>query len=73
MQPRTLEEIRGSREIIKKPQRPRITDKQLQALTKKHLLMMIRDLEKELIQEKKEKENLLMIYQALPMQRQQSG
>ena len=38
-----------------------ITDKQLKALSKKHLLMMIRDLEKELAQEKKEKAILMMV------------
>ena len=36
-----------------------LTEKQLRALSKKHLLMMIYDLEKELAQEKKEKEFLL--------------
>ena len=46
--------------INKNTQESRITDKQLRALNRKHLLMMIRDLEKELAQEKKEKENLLV-------------
>ena len=36
-----------------------ITEKQLRALSKKHLLMMLYDLEKELAQEKREKEFLL--------------
>ncbi|MCL2105701.1 MAG: hypothetical protein FWH26_01350 [Oscillospiraceae bacterium] len=36
-----------------------ITEKQLRALSKKHLLMMIYDLEKELEQERREKEFLL--------------
>jgi len=43
---------------------PGITDRQLRALTKKHLLMMIRDLETELVREKGEKENLLLAYRA---------
>jgi len=42
----------------------RITEKQLRALSKKHLLIMIRDLEIELKQEKKEKENLILAYRA---------
>ena len=41
-----------------------ITEKQLRALGKRHLLMMIRDLEKELRREREEKQHLLMAYQA---------
>ena len=62
--------IPDKREITERTQKPLITDKQLRALDRKHLLMMIRDLEKELAQEKKEKENLLMVYQMITMQRQ---
>ena len=43
---------------------PVITDRQLRALNRKHLLMMIRDLEKELQQIKKEKDELLLAYRA---------
>jgi len=45
-------------------QAPPITDQQLRALTRKHLLMMLRDLEKELIQERSEKERLLLACRA---------
>jgi len=43
-----------------------ITDKQLRALSKKHLLMMIRDLEKELLREKTEMAHLLGVCGAGP-------
>ena len=43
---------------------PAITERQLRALGKKHLYMMIRDLEAELAQEKTEKGNLLCAFQA---------
>jgi len=43
---------------------PAMTDRQLRALGKKHLFMMIRDLETELAQEKTEKDNLLCAFQA---------
>ena len=43
---------------------PAITDQQLRALTRKHLLMMLRDLEKELEQERSEKEHLLLACRA---------
>jgi len=43
---------------------PVITDKQIRALGKKHLFMMIRDLEGELAQEKAEKRNLLCAFSA---------
>ena len=43
-----------------------ITDKQLRALSKKHLLLMLRDSEKELWQTK----NLLLSYQAMFQPRQ---
>ena len=42
-----------------------ITKKQLRALTKKHLLMMIHDLERELQQEKEFKGYLLQAYQLM--------
>jgi len=52
-------------------QTPPITDQQLRALTRKHLLMMLRDLEKELMQERGEKEHLLLACRAgLPQGRQ---
>ncbi|MCL2655736.1 MAG: hypothetical protein FWD65_08650 [Coriobacteriia bacterium] len=41
-----------------------ITDKQLRALSRKHLLIMIRDLEKELARAKEELEDLLLAYRA---------
>ena len=41
-----------------------ITDEQLRALSRKHLLMMIRDLEKELLQAKQERDSLLIAYKA---------
>lgn len=41
-----------------------ITENQLRALSRKHLLMMIRDLETELQQVKHEHQNLLLAYQA---------
>jgi len=48
-----------------------ITDKQLRALSKKHLLMMIRDLEKELLREKTEMAHLLGVCGArAPRERQ---
>ena len=47
------------------PLQPTITTKQLRALSKKHLLMMIHDLERELQQEKEFKEYLLQAHQAI--------
>ena len=44
---------------------PTISKKQLRALSKKHLLMMIHDLERELQQEKEYKGYLLQAYQAM--------
>ena len=41
-----------------------ITDEQLRAFSRKHLLMMIRDLEKELLQAKRERDSLLIAYEA---------
>ena len=41
-----------------------LTDEQLRVLNRKHLLMMIRDLEKELRQAKKERDLLLVAYEA---------
>ena len=41
-----------------------MTDQQLQALDKRHLLMMIRDLEKDFRQMKEEKEQLLLAFQS---------
>ena len=55
-------QIPDARETGIEPQAPRITDRQLRALNNKHLLIMIRDLEKELAFEKKEKKNLLWVY-----------
>jgi len=43
---------------------PPMTERQLRALSRKHLMLMIRDLEAELRQEKAEKKDLLMAYQA---------
>ena len=53
---------KGSQRMIMK--KTVFTDRQLRALSKKHLLLMIRDLEKELSREKQEKENLLLAYHA---------
>ena len=47
-------------EIDDSTQKSIITDAQLRALNRKHLMIMIRDLEKALAQEKEEKANLLM-------------
>jgi len=49
---------------FEEPAEPEMTERQLRALSKKHLLIMIRDLKKALNREKKEKENLLLAYQA---------
>ena len=46
-----------------------ITDRQLHALSREHLLMMIRDLEKELGQTKGELDHVLLAYQAGAMQK----
>ena len=46
------------------PGRPTMTQQQLRALSRRHLLVIIRDLEKELEQEKKEKESLLLAFKA---------
>jgi hypothetical protein len=43
---------------------PRINEKQLRALSRRHLLMMIYDLQEELIQIRGEKEAMLQAYQA---------
>jgi len=43
---------------------PAISEQQLRALSRKHLLMMLRDLEKELHQERSEKEHLLLACRA---------
>ena len=56
--------LSGSREEKFQTEKPKITDQQLRALSRKHLLMMIRDLEKELKQAKEEKENLLLACKA---------
>ena len=41
-----------------------ITEKQLRALSRKHLLMMIRDLELELAQVKEEKAEMILAFRA---------
>ncbi|MCL2106272.1 MAG: hypothetical protein FWH26_04320 [Oscillospiraceae bacterium] len=41
-----------------------VTEKQLWALSRRHLFVMIRNLEEELRRERKEKEDLLLAYQA---------
>ena len=50
-----------------------ITDQQLRALNRKHLLIMIRDLEKELRQKVEEIDNMLLAYQAGIAQQAQVG
>ena len=45
-------------------EKPAITQRQLRALKRKHLFIMIRDLEQELQQVKKEKAEILLAYQA---------
>ena len=57
--------ICDDQEIDDSPQKSIITDAQLRALNRKHLLMIIRDLEKDLAREKEEKANLLMVCQSL--------
>ena len=47
-----------------------ITEKQLRALGKKHLLIMIRDLEKELLLLQRENKNLLLAYETELAQKQ---
>ncbi|MCL2508300.1 MAG: hypothetical protein FWF05_03895 [Oscillospiraceae bacterium] len=47
-----------------------IGDKQLRALSKKHLMLMLRDLEKELQSEKREKRNMILAFRAGITQRQ---
>ena len=59
--PEQLSVLQGNKAEQKEPA---ITEQQLRALSKKHLLMMISDLEKELKQAKNELENLLIAYQA---------
>jgi len=49
-----------------------ITDQQLRALSRKHLFIMIRDLEKELSQAKGELAALLLAYQAAVAQKTQN-
>ena len=44
--------------------KPAITEKQLRALSRRHLLMMIRDLERELAQAKAEKDEMLLAFRA---------
>ena len=52
---------------------PVITDEQLRALSRKHLLMMIRDLEIELAQAKKERDSLLIAYEAGRVEKTQTA
>ena len=63
-----LKEITAYQSVPTASIKPQITDKQLRILSRKHLLMMIRDLEKELEQEKKEKECFQTLYQMISMQ-----
>jgi len=44
--------------------KPAMTDRQMRALSRKHLFMMIRDQEKELAQLKKEKADILLAFRA---------
>jgi len=48
-----------------------MTDQQLRALNRRHLLIIIRDLEKELKQIREEKENMLIAFRAGAMQTSQ--
>lgn len=57
------------KEIVQ-PKKSAITERQLRALSRKHLLMMIRDLEEELEQLRTERENMLLAYKAGPGQNQ---
>ena len=52
------------------PKESVITERQLRALSRKHLLIMVRDIEKELRQAKEEKESLFLAYNAGLSQRQ---
>ena len=61
------ESLMDTRTIAPKPDgqtEPVMTERQLRALSRKHLLMMIRDLEKELTLARKEKEEMLLAYRA---------
>ena len=53
---------------ITKPTQQTITDKQLRALDRVHLCIMLRDQEKELRQIREERDNLLLVCQARPQQ-----
>jgi len=44
--------------------RPSITERQMRALSRKHLLLMLRDLEQELLQVTRERDNMLMACRA---------
>ena len=54
------------------PQEAAITERQLRALSRKHLLIMVRDIEKELRQAKEERESLFLAYNAGLSQRRQA-
>ncbi|MCL1896388.1 MAG: hypothetical protein FWG03_07575 [Clostridiales bacterium] len=66
-EPQVFEEAEVTAQAVtptSKSAEPVITDEQLRALSRKHLLMMIRDLELELAQAKKERDSLLIAYKA---------
>jgi len=62
--PGTLERSSNSRDKKMRTADSTITDQQLRALSRKHLFILIRDLEKDLQQVTEEKESLLLAYQA---------
>ena len=56
--------VTGNNVTCNMEEKAKITEQQLRALNRKHLLMMIRDLEKELKQVKRENEIMILAYQA---------
>ena len=64
MQPPVVDPEYRIREPEAIPEEATLTERQLRALSRKHLFTMIRDLEKELLQVKEEKANILLAYQA---------
>ena len=63
-EPREYREIDEPLEIEGEPREASITKRQFRALKRKHLLIMMRDLERELRLVKNEKAELLLAYQA---------
>jgi len=64
IEPNEIHKLHEIRKPKDKPEAAAITQRQLRALSRKHLFIMIRDLEKELVQAKEEKADMLLAYQA---------